>query len=132
MFFPTYHGRTVVLSFRARFSVPSTYHHRFHLPPLRQGRRTVVMPYFRQGSFLPGFVRPVCVVQVLSTSPAFAAARKICFIFPAYVAVYKAFLLDLSALGIPVFSASSLSYALRIASVPAVHFRTRAFLSVFL
>ena len=62
--------------------------------------------------------------------PDFVAAYKICFMFPAYAAVYKAFFLDLSVLGIPVFSASSLFYALRIPSVPAVYLRTRALFSV--
>ena len=41
-----YHRRTVVLSFRARFSIPSAYYHRFRLPPLREARRIVVLPYF--------------------------------------------------------------------------------------
>ena len=62
--------------------------------------------------------------------PDFVAAYKICFILSAYVAAYKAFILDLS-VGKPVFSASSLSYALRIASVSAVYFSTRAFSSDF-
>ena len=46
-FYSTYQRRTVVLSFRARFSIPSSCYHRFRLPPLREARRTVVLPYFR-------------------------------------------------------------------------------------
>ena len=58
--------------------------------------------------------------------PVFVAAYSICLMFRTTVIVYKAFLLDPYGLGIPVFSTTSLSYALHIPSVPSVYFRTRA------
>ena len=131
-FTSTHHRRTAVveLSFQEHSIISSTYHHRFRLPPLREGRRTVALPYFRLGSSLPGFPSPACLLHTCYNISAIVAAYNICFIFPALVAVYKAFLLDLCVLDIPFFSASSLSYALSIASAPAAHFRTRAFFSV--
>lgn len=51
--------------------------------------------------------------------------------FLLFMQVYQAFRVNPSVLGIPVSSASNLSYALRIASIPAAYFKTSTFSSSF-
>ena len=86
---------------------------------------------------LPG----VYVAHVLSTSclccsvliqDLFYISCLCCSVQGRFFLTFLSFLLDLSVLGIRVFSASSLSLALRITSLPAVYCRTPAFSPVFL
>ena len=84
--------------------------------------------FLRDVFLVPGFPCHECLLDTYYKVP---VSYSICFMFRATVRVCKAPLLDPYSLGIPVFSMTSLSYALHIPSVPLVYFRTRAFVFVF-